>query len=49
LEKTRVELDRAVGRTLERIGIDIAEAERGQVNKMPNVPNVGPRRESAPQ
>jgi outer membrane protein TolC len=49
LEKTRVELDRAVGRTLERIGIDIAEAERGQVNKMPNVPNVGPRQETAPQ
>jgi outer membrane protein len=49
LEKSRVELDRAVGRTLERIGIDIAEAERGRVNKLPNVPNVGPRQESAPQ
>jgi len=49
LEKSRVEFDRAVGRTLERLGIDLAEAERGQVNKLPNVPNVGPRQEGAPQ
>lgn len=49
LEKSRIDLDRAVGRTLQRLGVDIAEAERGQVTKLPVVPDVGPRQESAPQ
>jgi outer membrane protein TolC len=49
LEKSRIDLDRAVGRTLQRLGVDIAEAERGQVTKLPVVPDVGPRQESTPQ
>jgi len=39
-EKARVELDRVTGTTLERIGIEIADAERGQVTKMPSVPGT---------
>ena len=42
-EKSRVELDRATGATLDRLGIVMADAERGQVTKMPNVPYVAPR------
>jgi len=42
-EKSRVELDRATGLLLDRNGIDIADAEVGQVRKMPNVPYVQPR------
>jgi outer membrane protein len=42
-EKARVELDRATGLTLARLGIDVADAERGQVTHMPNVPYVAPR------
>lgn len=45
-EKSRVELDRTTGLTLTRLGIDIADAERGQVNHMPNVPYVAPRQET---
>ncbi len=36
-EKSRVELDRALGLLLEHSGIDIADAQRGQVSKLPNV------------
>jgi outer membrane protein TolC len=42
-EKSRLELDRATGSLLEHAQIRIAEAERGQVNQMPNVPYVAPR------
>ena len=42
-EKARVELDRATGLTLTHLGIDVADAERGQVKHMPNVPYVSPR------
>ena len=39
-EKARVELDRVTGKTLESLGIDIADAERGKVTKMPSVPGT---------
>jgi outer membrane protein len=42
-EKARVELDRATGATLDRLGILMNDAERGQVTKMPAVPYVAPR------
>ena len=42
-QKSRVELDRVVGATLDRLGILMADAERGQVTKMPSVPYVTPR------
>jgi outer membrane protein len=51
-EKSRVELDRVVGMTLTRNGIDVGEAERGKVEHMPNVPGVKPQTTSqveAPQ
>ncbi|MGA8151745.1 MAG: TolC family protein [Terriglobales bacterium] len=42
-EKSRVELDRATGLLLDHAGIIMADAERGQVTHMPNVPFVAPR------
>jgi outer membrane protein len=42
-EKSRVELDRTIGATLDRLGILMSDAERGQVTKMPSVPHVAPR------
>ena len=45
-EKARVELDRASGQLLERSNIDLADAQAGVVNKMPNVPYVQPRAEA---
>jgi outer membrane protein len=42
-EKSHVELDRVTGTTLDRLGILMADAERGQVTKMPSVPYVTPR------
>lgn len=42
-EKSRVELDRVTGATLDRLGILMADAERGQVTRMPSVPYVAPR------
>jgi outer membrane protein TolC len=42
-EKSRVELDRTTGRTLNSLGIEIADAESGNVKKMPSVPGVQPR------
>jgi outer membrane protein TolC len=42
-EKSRVELDRATGATLDRSGIDVADATLGTVRRMPNVPYVTPR------
>src|SRR5580698_9926029 len=42
-EKAQVELDRSIGLLLDHAGIQIAEAERGQVTQMPNIPHVAPR------
>jgi len=44
-EKSRVELDRAVGVTLDHAGISIDEAAKGQVTRLPNVPYVAPRKD----
>ena len=42
-EKARLELDRATGQLLERAGISIDDAAKGQVTRLPNVPYVAPR------
>jgi outer membrane protein len=42
-EKSRVELDRSIGATLDRLGIIMTDAERGIVSKMPSVPYATPR------
>jgi outer membrane protein TolC len=42
-EKAEVELDRAIGLLLDHAGILIADAERGQVTQVPNIPHVAPR------
>jgi outer membrane protein len=47
-EKARVELDRATGLLLDHSGIVMADAERGEVTHMPNVPYVAPRVEVQP-
>jgi outer membrane protein TolC len=39
-EKAEVELDRAIGLLLDHAGIQIAEAERGEVMHAPNIPHV---------
>jgi len=44
-EKSRIELDRAIGVTLDHAGISIDDAAKGQVTRMPNVPNIAPRKE----
>jgi outer membrane protein TolC len=44
-EKSRVELDRAVGTTLDHAGISIDDAAKGRVTRMPNVPSVAPRKD----
>ena len=44
-EKSRVELDRAVGTLLDHDGISIDDASRGQVKQLPNVPYVAPRKD----
>jgi outer membrane protein len=44
-EKSRVELERAVGNLLDNNGISIDDAARGQVTRMPNVPSVAPRKD----
>jgi len=41
--KSRVEEDRATGLLLDHTGIELAEAERGEVVHTPNVPYVAPR------
>src|SRR5260370_8325486 len=41
-EKSRIELDRATGSLLEHSGIDVADATRAQVTKLPSVPHVTP-------
>ncbi len=42
-EKAQLELDRATGLLLEHSGIQVADAERGEVTHMPNVPFTAPR------
>ncbi len=44
-EKSRVELDRAIGTLLDKNGISVDDAARGQVTRMPNVPYVAPRKD----
>ena len=44
-EKSRIELDRATGLLLDHNGIIMADAERGQVTRMPTVPSVVPRKD----
>jgi outer membrane protein len=39
-EKAEIELDRAIGLLLDHAGIVIADAERGEVTHMPNIPRV---------
>jgi outer membrane protein TolC len=48
-EKSRVELDRVIGFTLDRLGILVADAERGQVSKMPAVPYATERQNVTPE
>ena len=47
-EKSRLELDRATGLLLEHAHIDVSEAIRGQVTKLPTVPYVTPRQDMQP-
>ncbi|MGB0030364.1 MAG: TolC family protein [Candidatus Sulfotelmatobacter sp.] len=47
-EKSCIELDRATGLLLDHSNIDVAEATRGQVTRLPNVPYVAPRRDVSP-
>jgi len=42
-EKSRVELDRVTGLTLNHLGIMMGDAEKGQVQTMPHAPGVAPR------
>jgi outer membrane protein len=44
-EKSRIELDRAVGTLLDHENISIDDAARGQVTRLPNVPYVAPRKD----
>jgi len=47
-EKSRIELDRSTGLLLDHAGIDIADATRGQVTRLPKVPYVSPRQDAVP-
>jgi outer membrane protein len=47
-EKAQVELDRSTGLLLDNAGIIMADAERGEVTHMPNVPYVAPRQDVQP-
>ncbi len=47
-EKSRVDLDTATGSTLTNLGINIADAETGNVTTMPKVPGIVPRSENPP-
>jgi outer membrane protein len=48
-EKSRVELERATGTLLDKNGVSIDDAARGQVTRMPNVPYVAPRKDVTTQ
>ena len=47
-EKSRIELDRATGLLLDHAGINIDDATKGQVVRLPNVPYVAPRQDAQP-
>jgi outer membrane protein TolC len=47
-EKSTIELDRATGLLLDHSGINVAEATRGQVTRLPSVPYVVPRQDVQP-
>ena len=47
-EKAQVELDRATGLLIEHAGIDIGDAERGEVTHAPKIPFVAPRTDVQP-
>lgn len=47
-EKSRIELERATGLLLEDNGINVEEATRAQVTKLPTVPYVAPRTDVQP-
>lgn len=47
-EKSKVELDRVTGLTLTHLAVEIADAESGNVRKLPNVPGVSPRQDVTP-
>jgi outer membrane protein len=47
-EKSRIELDRSTGLLLDHANIDVADATRGQVTHLPNVPYVAPRQDNVP-
>jgi len=47
-EKSRLELDRATGLLLDHAHIDVTDAVRGQVTKLPTVPYVTPRQDVQP-
>jgi len=47
-EKSRIELDRSTGLLLDHASIDVADATRGQVTRLPAVPYVAPREDAAP-
>jgi outer membrane protein len=47
-EKSRVELDRATGMTLAHTGVQIEDAEQGQVRQLPHFVGVGARDEANP-
>jgi len=44
-EKSRIELDRATGLLLDHAGIDVADATRGQMKRLPSVPYAAPRQD----
>jgi outer membrane protein TolC len=47
-EKSRIELERATGLLLDHSGINVADATRGQVTHLPQVPYVAPRQDVVP-
>lgn len=47
-EKAEIELDRSIGLLLDHAGIQIAEAERGEVTHAPNIPHVVERPANQP-
>jgi outer membrane protein TolC len=47
-EKSRIELDRATGLLLDHAGIDVGDATRGEVKRLPAVPYVAPRQDVNP-
>jgi len=47
-EKSRIELDRATGLLLDHSGIQLSDAERGEVTHAPSIPYTAPRQNSQP-